>query len=170
MAEFPDVVSKFSIGDPVWAKMKGFFPWPGKVVSPTKDVKRPALKKSMHCVYFFGTKNYAWVLEEHIKPYLEFKEMHTQKSKSSSFKEAVETADDYVKSLPEKAVRTSELPSIEEEIATIFPDGTKKAEKPHRDYSRTPFLGRTKVCLTLLAHYVCLNIELTIFAIICSKK
>ncbi|XP_076340319.1 uncharacterized protein LOC143240936 isoform X2 [Tachypleus tridentatus] len=114
------------------------------VVSPTKDVKRPALKKSMHCVYFFGTKNYAWVLEEHIKPYLEFKEMHTQKSKSSSFKEAVETADDYVKSLPEKAVRTSELPSIEEEIATIFPDGTKKAEKPHRDYSRTPFLGRTK--------------------------
>ena len=24
---------KFRIGDPVWAKMKGFSPWPGKVRS-----------------------------------------------------------------------------------------------------------------------------------------
>jgi hypothetical protein len=23
---------KFRIGDPVWAKMKGFSPWPGKVI------------------------------------------------------------------------------------------------------------------------------------------
>ena len=30
------------IGDPVWAKMKGFSPWPGKVCLPPTDCKRPA--------------------------------------------------------------------------------------------------------------------------------
>ena len=47
---------KFRIGDPVWAKMKGFSPWPGVVAMPPSDVKRPAIKKAMHCVNFFGTK------------------------------------------------------------------------------------------------------------------
>jgi len=32
----------FRVGDPVWAKMKGFSPWPGKVCLPPTDCKRPA--------------------------------------------------------------------------------------------------------------------------------
>ena len=70
------------IGDPVWAKMKGFSPWPGKVCLPPTDCKRPAggvtyslkkklladiltlsVKKQMHCVMFFGTNDYAWIEE-----------------------------------------------------------------------------------------------------------
>jgi hypothetical protein len=40
-----DVQHKFRVGDPVWAKMKGFSPWPGRVVVPPSEVKRPAIKK-----------------------------------------------------------------------------------------------------------------------------
>ena len=31
---------KFRIGDPVWAKMKGFSPWPGKVSQTSTDYRR----------------------------------------------------------------------------------------------------------------------------------
>ncbi|XP_076321718.1 cytokine-like nuclear factor N-PAC isoform X1 [Tachypleus tridentatus] len=92
---------KFTIGDPVWAKMKGFSPWPGKIAFPAKEIKRPALKKPMHCIYFFGTKDYAWILEENIKPYHEFREEFMQKNRLLTFKDAVGQAEEYVKSHPE---------------------------------------------------------------------
>ena len=66
--EFVEMTAKqFRIGDPVWAKMKGFSPWPGKVCMPPPDVKRPAIKKQMHCVNFFGTNDFAWIEEFSIK-------------------------------------------------------------------------------------------------------
>ena len=64
---------KFRIGDPVWAKMKGFSPWPGKVCMPPSDIKRPAIKKQMHCVNFFGTNDFAWIEENNMKDYEQFK-------------------------------------------------------------------------------------------------
>uniref|UniRef100_A0A224YG74 Cytokine-like nuclear factor N-PAC n=1 Tax=Rhipicephalus zambeziensis TaxID=60191 RepID=A0A224YG74_9ACAR len=118
------MATKYNIGDPVWAKMKGFSPWPGKVANPTKEVKRPALKKPMHCIFFFGTNNYAWIQEDQIKPYEASKEQFSKSSKTASFKEALEAIEDYVKNLPEQPVRSSDLPSIDEEISTIFPNGS----------------------------------------------
>ena len=78
----PWSILNLRIGDPVWAKMKGFSPWPGKVCLPPTDCKRPAggvtyslerklladiltlsVKKQMHCVMFFGTNDYAWIEE-----------------------------------------------------------------------------------------------------------
>uniref|UniRef100_A0A131XDG9 Cytokine-like nuclear factor N-PAC n=1 Tax=Hyalomma excavatum TaxID=257692 RepID=A0A131XDG9_9ACAR len=118
------MATKYSIGDPVWAKMKGFSPWPGKVANPTKEVKRPALKKPMHCIFFFGTNNYAWIQEDQIKPYEASKEQFSKSSKTASFKEALEAIEDYVKNLPEQPLRSSDLPSIDEEISTIFPNGS----------------------------------------------
>ena len=38
----PWSILNLRIGDPVWAKMKGFSPWPGKVCLPPTDCKRPA--------------------------------------------------------------------------------------------------------------------------------
>ena len=79
---------KFRIGDPVWAKMKGFSPWPGKVYEtrcnisiqifyqvcmPPSDIKRPAIKKQMHCVNFFGTNDFAWIEENNMKDYEQYK-------------------------------------------------------------------------------------------------
>ncbi|CAN8012560.1 unnamed protein product, partial [Ixodes pacificus] len=100
------MATKYNIGDPVWAKMKGFSPWPGKVANPTKDVKRPALKKPMQCIFFFGTNNYAWIQEDQIQPYEGKKDQLSKSSKTASFKEAVEAIEDYVKTMPEEHLCT----------------------------------------------------------------
>ncbi|KAK4301617.1 hypothetical protein Pmani_026240 [Petrolisthes manimaculis] len=44
----------------VWAKMKGFSPWPaGKVIPARENVKKPS-KKYCHFIYVFGSENYTW--------------------------------------------------------------------------------------------------------------
>lgn len=56
---------KFQIGDLVWAKMKGFSPWPGKVVAPNETtLKKPPGNlrgKTAHVIFFFGSNNYVSV-------------------------------------------------------------------------------------------------------------
>ncbi|KAG0414794.1 hypothetical protein HPB47_008044 [Ixodes persulcatus] len=96
--------------------MKGFSPWPGKVANPTKDVKRPALKKPMQCIFFFGTNNYAWIQEDQIQPYEGKKDQLSKSSKTASFKEAVEAIEDYVKTMPELPVRSTPAEEEPEEL------------------------------------------------------
>jgi len=86
----------FRVGDPVWAKMKGFSAWPGKIAFPPDGMKRPVMKKTMHCVEFFGTHDFAWILEHDCKPYLEFRETLGTSKKSVALKKAVEETDDFV--------------------------------------------------------------------------
>jgi len=87
---------KFRIGDAVWAKMKGFSPWPGKVVINPSDIKRPAIKKIMHCVNFFGTGDFAWIEETNMKPYEEYKETLTKDKKSKAMAQAIEQVEQYI--------------------------------------------------------------------------
>lgn len=134
---------KYEIGDLVWAKMKNFSPWPARIVEPQKNMKRPVMKKPMHCVFFFGTQNYAWILEELIWPYEEYKEQYVNKNKSTSFKEAVEAIEDYRVKNP-KPVKTISPASSEEDIAVLFPSRSSKSGHI-QGYPQTPFLGRPKV-------------------------
>jgi len=90
------VVYTFRVGDAVWGKVKGFSAWPGKIVLPPDGLKRPAMKKMMHCVEFFGTHDFAWILEPDVKPYLEFRETLTLNKKSSPFLKAIEEIDQFV--------------------------------------------------------------------------
>jgi len=84
----------FKIGDPVWAKMKGFSAWPGKVDMPPDYLKRPTIKKVMHCVFFFGTYDYGWIPEHDLKPYQEFKDK--MMSSKKSVKKAVDEIEEYI--------------------------------------------------------------------------
>jgi len=87
---------KFVMGDSVWAKMKGFSPWPGKVVINPSDIKRPAIKKVMHCVNFFGTGDFAWIEETNMKPYEEYKDQLTKDKKSKQMAHAIEEIEKYI--------------------------------------------------------------------------
>lgn len=53
---------EFQIGDFVLARMKGYSPWPAKVISFTKD------RKSANC-YFFGSDNNGSVKTDQIIPF-----------------------------------------------------------------------------------------------------
>ncbi|XP_041969976.1 putative oxidoreductase GLYR1 homolog isoform X3 [Aricia agestis] len=92
----------YKLGDLVWAKMKGFSPWPGRVAVPTPELK-PMPKKSMNvqCIFFFGSNNYAWIEEHNIKPYQEHKEQLIKSCKTAAFKEAVAQIEEYIVN-PEK--------------------------------------------------------------------
>ena len=54
------------------------------------------MKKMMHCVEFFGSHDFAWILEPDVKPYLEFRETLTSNKKSAAFLRAIEEVDQYV--------------------------------------------------------------------------
>ncbi|GFS56093.1 putative oxidoreductase GLYR1 homolog [Trichonephila clavipes] len=92
----------FEIGDLVWAKMKSFPFWPaqivnpptvkGKVFSTTKGLqkKKFTYRKAQHYVFFFGSKNYAWILDENIVPHSEEMLRKVKKKKSGYYVKAIE--------------------------------------------------------------------------------
>lgn len=76
------------INDFMWAKITGFPPWPSVVVEPGPDVPEKSVS-DMHWIYFFGSHDYAWVEDNHLKPYKDYKEKYTSLYKTLSFKKAV---------------------------------------------------------------------------------
>lgn len=154
---------KFQVSDLVWAKLKGYPTWPGKIVDPSQtSLKKPPgnLKgKANHCIYFFGSNNFGWCSEDAIKPYAEFKEANVKTCKTKGFLEAVRIIDDYIaQGCPESVPPTedggdlmSSSQSIDEDIAAIFPDGKSSDSSPiksnntQKDYSRKPFSKGRKV-------------------------
>ncbi|XP_076177337.1 nucleosome-destabilizing factor isoform X2 [Ptiloglossa arizonensis] len=119
----------FKLGDLVWAKMKGFSPWPGRVSNPSKDLKKPTNTKKgpVQCIFFFGTNNYAWIEESNIKPYLEYKDTLIKSSKSGAFKDAVEAIEEFIAN-GEETPKTKRLD-------TSASDARRPAKKQRRESS-----------------------------------
>jgi len=102
---------KFKIGDAVWGKMKGFSAWPGVISMPPDTMKRPAMKKVMHAVKFFGTHDFAWILEHDLKPYVEFRDKLTgTKKKSASMIKAIAEGDAFTRD--KTGVELPDLPGM----------------------------------------------------------
>ncbi|XP_054718050.1 uncharacterized protein LOC129227498 isoform X3 [Uloborus diversus] len=86
------VPKDFSPGDLVWAKMKGYPPWPAKIMEPPVELKSPGkAKKPQHYVFFFGSENHAWILDENISYHSEEMLSSVPKKKSSQFQVAIDT-------------------------------------------------------------------------------
>lgn len=91
--------TKFSIGDPVWSKMKGYCPWPSRIASPLEsNLKNDKSKtpKVHYLVYFFGSNNFAWMPEDTIKPYGDFKDKNKNGSKTLQFKQGLKAVEEYI--------------------------------------------------------------------------
>uniref|UniRef100_A0A671UP74 Cytokine-like nuclear factor N-PAC n=1 Tax=Sparus aurata TaxID=8175 RepID=A0A671UP74_SPAAU len=79
-----------------WGKLGRYPPWPGKIVSPPKDLKKPRGKKC-HFVKFFGTEDHAWIKVEQLKPYHAHKEEMIKINKGKRFQQAVDSVEDFLK-------------------------------------------------------------------------
>uniref|UniRef100_A0A672G2U3 Cytokine-like nuclear factor N-PAC n=1 Tax=Salarias fasciatus TaxID=181472 RepID=A0A672G2U3_SALFA len=77
-------------------KLGRYPPWPGKIVSPPKDLKKPRGKKC-HFVKFFGTEDHAWIKVEQLKPYHPHKEEMIKINKGKRFQQAVDAVEDFLK-------------------------------------------------------------------------
>ena len=64
---------------------------------PPSDVKRPAIKKQMHCVNFFGTNDFAWIEEFNVKDYQQFKDIFINSKQSKAISQAIEEMEAYLK-------------------------------------------------------------------------
>uniref|UniRef100_A0AAZ3PMU2 Cytokine-like nuclear factor N-PAC n=1 Tax=Oncorhynchus tshawytscha TaxID=74940 RepID=A0AAZ3PMU2_ONCTS len=106
------------IGDLVWGKLGRYPPWPGKVVSPPKDLKKPRGKKC-HFVKFFGTEDHAWIKVEQLKPYHPHKEEMIKINKGKRFQQAVDAVEDFLKKKEKQGgkeqVRYKRLKIVEED-------------------------------------------------------
>lgn len=80
----------FTSGDYVFARMKGFPPWPGIVAGP------PDLRSNKLWIFFFGSQNYSWVENENVENYFENKDRRVKTVKSAAFKKACRECDEHI--------------------------------------------------------------------------
>ncbi|XP_075035250.1 cytokine-like nuclear factor N-PAC isoform X2 [Mixophyes fleayi] len=110
-------------GDLVWGKLGRYPPWPGKIVNPPKDLKKPSGKKSLF-VKFFGTEDHAWIKVEQLKPYHAHKEEMVKANKGKRFQQAVDAVEEYL-----KKAKAKELNSGEDKGKQAGKKGEGKAKK-----------------------------------------
>uniref|UniRef100_A0A1B0GE76 Cytokine-like nuclear factor N-PAC n=1 Tax=Glossina morsitans morsitans TaxID=37546 RepID=A0A1B0GE76_GLOMM len=83
--------------DLIWAKMKGFPPWPSMIVEPPLDLLHQPRKANSKCVFFFGTRNFAWIEANNIKPFEgPWKEQLSKVNKPNSFRQAMEDIKNHI--------------------------------------------------------------------------
>ncbi|KAK3099206.1 hypothetical protein FSP39_000986, partial [Pinctada imbricata] len=113
-----------------------------QIIEPKPDVKKPKMKTPQHFIFFFGSENYAWMQEEQLFLYSDHKDrFKLTKRLPRGYKEAVEAIDDELKAKPcVKTFKSQELPSIDEELAQIFPNRPEGSKQ--KDYTRQPLKGK----------------------------
>ncbi|KNC99003.1 uncharacterized protein SPPG_05953 [Spizellomyces punctatus DAOM BR117] len=121
--------SIYTPGTAVWARLKGYPWWPGRIEREDElpeDVLAQKKSKTI-AVFFFGSRNYSWLAQDALRPYKEHKEEFCSKNKTAAFLKAVREADD---------------PSILEREAEEF---AAKAERKRQKKLATPSRRRSSV-------------------------
>ncbi|ESO04960.1 hypothetical protein HELRODRAFT_111417 [Helobdella robusta] len=89
---------KFNRGDLVWARVKGFPPWPAKVTKPKDDDIKIPTSGTHEFVTFYGSDTYSFVHPDLLWSYEEFREKYLIKTKiPEGFQDAVDEIEATVK-------------------------------------------------------------------------
>ncbi|XP_069840400.1 cytokine-like nuclear factor N-PAC isoform X1 [Dendropsophus ebraccatus] len=112
-------------GDLVWGKLGRYPPWPGKIVNPPKDLKKPRGKKCLF-VKFFGTEDHAWIKVEQLKPYHPHKEEMIKANKGKRFQQAVDAVEEFIKKVKARQEQNSGDDKGKKEGKSKKPAGERK--------------------------------------------
>ncbi|CAL1279523.1 unnamed protein product [Larinioides sclopetarius] len=123
----------FEVGDLVWAKMKNFPPWPAQIVDPPANAKP---RKGFHYVFFFGSKNYAWMKDETIYHHAEHLIPPTSKKKTALFQSAIDEILELSKNRPFKVDRIIE--STDGPLFEVSPKMKSPKKDKLKDSKRSP--------------------------------
>ncbi|XP_078496004.1 uncharacterized protein LOC100180692 isoform X2 [Ciona intestinalis] len=118
-------MDNLKIGDFVWAKMTGYPYWPGKIVEPDKDVKKPNKKSEMLFVRFYGTGDFAWTKVDMIHKFEENREKYSNGSKRVMFVDAVKKIEHAVENREKGLPDTSDESDAGSEASDDLPLAVK---------------------------------------------
>ncbi|GFT15322.1 putative oxidoreductase GLYR1 [Trichonephila clavipes] len=140
----------FELGDLVWAKMRSFPFWPAKIVNPPTEneniakglqKKKPSTpRKAQHYVFFFGSQNHAWILDENIVPHSEEMLNKVNKKKSTSYVKAI---DEIVKA--SGSVVPKPIPVMEDSVEKDKTINTSTAVQDPEKITETPSIKGDKL-------------------------
>ncbi|XP_031572916.1 DNA (cytosine-5)-methyltransferase 3A-like [Actinia tenebrosa] len=98
----------FSTGDLVWAKLKGFDWWPGKVVSYL-EARRSAPNPGSHWIKWFGDSKFSQVLHTVVRPFHEFNSKYNPSKMRGLYKKAVYEALEFAAKRSKRAFTKSDM-------------------------------------------------------------
>lgn len=133
----------FKIGDLVWATMKMYPTWPGRIASPPENAKE---KPGKHYVFFFGSNNFAWISNKNIRHHSEeLIPPNYKKRKYPLFKDAVEAIKHF--SLNEDSEDSQDIAIIEESSSVIAEEKPSEKVTENIAKKRTKSKGKKQVNL-----------------------
>ncbi|XP_036998823.2 cytokine-like nuclear factor N-PAC isoform X2 [Artibeus jamaicensis] len=89
------------LGDLVWGKLGPYPPWPAKIITAPKSLRKPRGKK-YYFVKFFGMEDHAWMETKQLKPYHAHKEEIIKVHKGKLFRRAVNDVEEYLRTATEE--------------------------------------------------------------------
>lgn len=140
--------------------MKGYMPWPGKIMVPPAAAKR---KKNHHYVFFFGSEDHAWIPDQNIELHSESLVKKYGSKKPGPYRKAVNDIIEHSKQvkpnvnnfhsscsisknhkiLPMKKTFSAKKPSLVKKSArklTLSCDKSKKLNEHHMEFCSPKFL------------------------------
>ncbi|XP_058798451.1 PC4 and SFRS1-interacting protein isoform X2 [Phymastichus coffea] len=131
------LVNKFSVGERVFAKVRGYPPWPAKIESITD----PTSKQAKYHVVFFGTKEIGTCKIEDLFRYAENKDKFSKTVRRKYFHEGIEELEEDLRKNPNPTLDDSGKGSDTEAIENVPENAADDSTVASNDSMNQPTTG-----------------------------
>ncbi|KAJ8688319.1 hypothetical protein QAD02_024114 [Eretmocerus hayati] len=125
---------RFSVGERVFAKVRGYPPWPAKI----ENITEPNTKNAKYHVHFFGTKEIGTCKIEDLYQYAENKEKFGKQVKRKFFSEGIQELEEDLRANPSPISDSADLDASESVPESVAED---LLETESENINSTPLAG-----------------------------